>query len=401
MIKRLLIYFLVLIAATWIGLEISDHSGYVLIAYKNVRIETTLWFAILTTLIFFLAFYILLKINHRLWHLPKTIKVWYANYQQRKAHNLTIAGWIALIEKKWRIAEKKLLRASKRTFGNAASLCYLIASYAAQQQNSQARRDIYLNKAYKINKKHPLIVSLAQIQLQITNQQWEEALAALQILRKTQPKHIAVIELLYQVYLNLQDWENLKLLLPLLRKYKILSKEIFKNLQLTVYNKLLGNYLKTHQLDSFSQLWRQLPRPIRKQPELLSIYIKFLIAQGDEIYAGKLLHKALQRTWDAKLIEQYCQLTKVNPLKQLKLAESFLRVHGEDAILLLNLGRLCNHLKLWGKAKSYLETSLKINPSVETYNELGHIMEQQGDIPAALNYYRTGLQIRTTSVTGA
>ena len=62
-------------------------------------------------------------------------------------------------------------------------------------------------------------MGITQAQLQLARNQLEQCLATLLELRKKDPHHPFVLKLLHQVYLRLQDWQQLALLLPELKKY--------------------------------------------------------------------------------------------------------------------------------------------------------------------------------------
>ncbi|MDH3280584.1 MAG: tetratricopeptide repeat protein, partial [Gammaproteobacteria bacterium] len=66
--------------------------------------------------------------------------------------------------------------------------------------------------------------------------------------------------------------------------------------------------------------------------------------------------------------------------------------HGDDPHLLLSLARICIANELWGKARSYLETSIAKHGPAEAYQELGRLLEQLGEPQKALSYYRKGLE---------
>jgi len=63
----------------------------------------------------------------------------------------------------------------------------------------------------------------------------------------------------------------------------------------------------------------------------------------------------------------------------------------------LVLGRLCLRSRLWGKARSYLETSIGVQPSPEAYQELGLLLEQMGELEQAMVHYRAGLELAANS----
>ncbi|TAM23620.1 MAG: tetratricopeptide repeat protein, partial [Rhodanobacter sp.] len=59
--------------------------------------------------------------------------------------------------------------------------------------------------------------------------------------------------------------------------------------------------------------------------------------------------------------------------------------------LLLALGRMCVRLKLWGKARQYLERSIALAPSAGAWEALGDACADQGDATQAQRCYRNAL----------
>jgi len=53
--------------------------------------------------------------------------------------------------------------------------------------------------------------------------------------------------------------------------------------------------------------------------------------------------------------------------------------------------------ELWGKARSYLETSLAIGPTPETYELYGRLLTRLGEGEAAADAYRSGLTMVAAS----
>ena len=58
-------------------------------------------------------------------------------------------------------------------------------------------------------------------------------------------------------------------------------------------------------------------------------------------------------------------------------AEKWLKRHPEDAQLLMTLGRLCREQQLWGKAESYLEAALAVEPGRAPHLELARLYDIQ------------------------
>jgi HemY protein len=76
---------------------------------------------------------------------------------------------------------------------------------------------------------------------------------------------------------------------------------------------------------------------------------------------------------------------------RLRRAEGWLDAHPNDPALLLAAGRLCVRLKLWGKARQYLERSLALAPGAGAWEALGDACAGQGDATQAQRCYRNAL----------
>ena len=80
-------------------------------------------------------------------------------------------------------------------------------------------------------------------------------------------------------------------------------------------------------------------------------------------------------------------------MKQIERAEKWLAAHPHDAALLLTLGRLCAQQGLWGKAQSYLEASLSVEPSAEAHIALARHLEKINKLDEACQHYRKSLEL--------
>ena len=63
-------------------------------------------------------------------------------------------------------------------------------------------------------------------------------------------------------------------------------------------------------------------------------------------------------------------------------------VPADDARLLDALGRMCLQQRLWGKAQSYLEASLAVEPTQQTHLELARLADQLERPEEANKHYR-------------
>lgn len=378
--KRLIIFILLLLLSVWAGLKMQAHPGYVLIAFNNLSIETTLWVSILTVLLLFILFYTILRFAGRITSAVKNFNKWFSSRRQRK----TIQGLLDLAEGNWKTAEKKLANSVNL---QTAIINYLGAAFAAQKQHQISRRDAYLSKAQKLPKQS-LAASIIQAKLQIDNKQWKEALETLQYAHNLQPRNIIVLKYLQLVMLELRDYSGLQKLLPKLYRRKVINSSQYEKLEENVYRELL---LQSFANKNTIKFWEHLPRRLKTNPEIILAYVNN--HPQNPILAESLIKNALKKIWNEKLVTKFGLIKSAHPLKQLKFAENLLKSHPQSVALLIALGRICKAQELWGPARFHLEKSLKISPTIEAYFELAAISEMQGQTAAALEFYKKLSQI--------
>lgn len=383
--KKIIFYFLILLLAVWLGVTMHHNPGYVLIAYDNISIETSLWFAGVTLLLLFLVFYMLLRFSSGIGAITSYIRQWISNRKRRRAHSQTVLGLYELIEGDWEHAEKKLTRAAK--YSDMPLVNYLAAALLAQNQHEFKRRDNYLRFAEKAAKDRPIAAGLTQASLHMGNKEWRQACTILQNIHQLQPRNVFILQLLHKAYLELKDWQSLEQLLPILRKRHAFTTDEINGFEQKVYQELLLNGVKNHNIKN---TWHNLPRYLQKTPSLAAIYAEYLLTNEQIEDAETLLKIVLHKVLDKHLLELYTILPSPNPIKQLMRAEKWLQDNPENAELLLCLGQLCKQQKLWGKARHYLEKSAKLTPSSAVYAELAQITKEQNDLRGALDFYEKG-----------
>jgi HemY protein len=139
--------------------------------------------------------------------------------------------------------------------------------------------------------------------------------------------------------------------------------------------------------------WQNLPRSLRRFSPLIRARIRALVACGETRQAEREIRKALKADWDDGLVMLYGDLKLTDPGAQLRQIESWLNKRPEDPILLLTAGRACIRNQLWGKARSYLESSLAIMPTPAAYHELGQLMLKLDDPQSATKAFAKGLTL--------
>lgn len=394
--RYLLIFLLLLVASVWVGVEIMRHPGYLLIVYQPWMVQMPIWLALIALVFFIVLFYLLIDCIDRLEFSLFRFKNWLRFRRKQQSYSKTQQGFATLIEQRWKKAEHLLLDSTDQTVEPLIN--YLGAAYAAHEQNAFDRRDTYLQKAYAAVPNAELAIGLTQAQLELSQHQLEQAAATLHHLQNLSPRHPRVLKMLERVYVQSGDWQHLKVLLPSLRKAKVVNEVEAQQLEKHIYCELFNaNHFKHS--NELKAVWDEAPRYVRKSPEVVSAYVKQLMHFSDtQAEVEHLVRKTLKKQWHPPLATLYgvslenAPQTEASLNRQLVILGAWLKMYGPQPELLLMLGETCMRLQLWGRAKDYFEKCLALGPSPEASLQYGKLLEQLNEPAAAMAQYRAGLE---------
>lgn len=385
--RVILFFFAFLLLGVGLSLIFREHNGYLLIAFDHWRIETSLLFAVAAVLVTVWAVITLWRLLVAGILLPRTLGAWRDKRKVRKARRSLDTGLLHLLEGRWAEAETELLSLAE---GNASpQINYLFAARAAQQLGAVQRRDDYLEKAAAKRNVSEMAVLLTQAQLQIDQRQDAEALASLSRLRELDPRHPTVLMLLVNLCERLEDWVTLKEVLPIAAREGLLLAPRWIELAAPVWDHAMADKDQV----ALEALWKTVPKRLRREPLLVRVYARRLHAAGGEAAAAQVIEKALKSHWDSALVMLYGALEIEDQTGQLAAAEGWLKQYGDEPELLLVAGRLCLRNKLWGRARSYFENSLRGQSHADALLELGRLLEDIDQPEDASQAYRQGLEM--------
>jgi HemY protein len=153
--------------------------------------------------------------------------------------------------------------------------------------------------------------------------------------------------------------------------------------------------LKRRLLDShgLEEAWNRLPAADRSDRRVAAAAAQCFIALGGGKQARRIIEQALESEWDSELVRLYGESGGGDTVARIERAEDWLRAHPRDAALLLTLGSLCAEQELWGKAQSYLDASIAIEPSHTAHLAAARLQETLGNAEAAREHYREALDL--------
>ena len=383
---------LTLIVAAGLAMAIEKDPGYILIAYGQTTVEMTMWVGLALLFVFLFLLIVLFLSLRRGAKVSQKIGSFWSDRQASRGRSHTTLGMIAFIEGNWEKSRRLLTDALKGS--DAPLINYLLAARASHALGDAKASRHYLSLAEGTSAKASIAVALTQAQMQIDNGHLEEALATLTRARRNAERHPSVLSLLEKVYSGLRDWTSLLALLPGLRKHNILPVERIDILEREALMGQLEQSAMQSDVAVVQQWWKHVSRAWQHDADLVLAYCRTLLALGDQASAEKVLRQAIKQNWSSNLVLLYGYIAGTDLSRQLSVAESWLKDHGDDSALLLTLGRLSLRNELWGKAKEYFEQAYRRNASAELGFELGRLLSNLGEYNDAERYTREALQIQ-------
>ncbi len=372
---------------------IAPDPGYVLINFRGFAFESS----VPSLILMMILIYVLIRGIVYLFRAPRKFGQAVSAQRQQRARRKLNRGLIEMAEGNWKKGETMLAQGAKS--GDMPLLNYLNAAKAAQLQGEHERRDNWLMLAYEQEPDASTAVLLTQAELQMAHEQYEEALATLRKVEDSNPKHTHAKVMMGTIYEKLGDWDSLYELLPLLRKIKKspAMNDITRLIASASRHQLVaaGNY---GDKGAVNKTWNGLTLAARKETDLVSCYARALCDCDDHNNAEQVVKKAMGAQWSAELATLYGNIETDAPKKQLAVAESWLQSRGDDSSLLIACARLAMRSELWGKARSYLESSLSIDPKPLAYQLYGELLTQLGETDSAAAAFRQGLALMTGGV---
>ena len=379
----LLAIVLALLASLYLGFP--GDPGYLLIAFGNTTFETSLFALLVAVIVFYLVIKLILIVFRWInpWHLIRFGRK-YKEHLQGKSRSKTIEGLLYFTRGSWE-SSYKLLKTGMED-PDASVINYLAAAYAAHQQGN---KEAWMNCLETAEKKYPAArstINSLKAQLLFKSNQLEQCVAVLQQMKTSSLNDASLLQLLKEVYLKLNDWEQLEKLLPALEKNSVIDEKEAELIRVRVFMENL--YRTSNQRADFSDAeigaqlataWKKGPASYKQDESIVKHYAEILFKLDQKAQAGKAIEVALNKSWSDELVKRYGELDFGTPHRQLLIAESWIQDRPGNANLLVALGRLAMRNELWGKAREYFDTSIEVAPNAEAHGELARLLKSLGE----------------------
>ena len=387
---RFAIWSIVLAAiAVAVALVARDSTGYVVIVAAPHRIELSLNLLVFLVVAGYLAFYFLARLVASLVSIPARVRAYREERTESRLRQALSDALLAFFQGRYASAEKSAAVAllGEETKGVAA----IIAARSAHELGRFTEREQFLAEAKGAAPEVDQARLTTLADLLVSQGRHEEALAVLKDLSARDSRNLRLLRLKLQAEQALRNWDEVLASANALVKLGGIGPAEAAAAHRAAH---LGNLnRKAQDATALAAYWKGLPAEMRLDPAMAATAARYHLALGGNAEAQQIIESALEREWNPNLVALYGDAAGTDAVPQIERAEKWLRSHARDPALLLALGKLCMRQGLWGKAQSYIEASLALEPTHDGHMTLAALMEQIGRPQEAEKHFRRSAQL--------
>jgi len=378
---------LTVLASAFITELLLKDSGYIAIYYQNYAIEMSL----LIFLLLCAAIFVFLLLLKKILNSPKLILKKTTSYKRRHANHLLEQSYLMMARGNYKKAEKYAKKSLK--YCDAPVIAYSQGAIAADQQNLQDKRDEWVRNAYENHPKAREAILLLQAKFQVSDRNFEEALATLAKIKEKNNSNKEILGLMKELYIELKDWQKILHIMPLLRKYDVLNTPLLDELECKANIHIISISSDAKEL---TQTWNNASKELKANNDFITAYCQKLILFNHKDIASKKITTFLKKNYAYSLIKMYTQLNIDDAQTSQKNIMQWIKTHGNRDKLLIAAATICQKDKLWGQSSRYLEESINITPSTEALFKLGEVLSHLGKIESSNLAFKRALKLQTS-----
>jgi HemY protein len=380
-----LLWLLGLFAAAVAVMLAARNPGYVQLVYPPYKMEISLTLFVFALFAVFVLGYLLVRLVVATLQLPEYVRVFREERIASKGRAVMMESLRAYFEGRFAAAEKSAVRAME--LGEKSGLNSIVAARAAHELREFDRRDAYLAAGEGKTVGESTMRLIAKTEFMLDQKQPQSALNSLKELNDTgMHKHIGALGLELKAQQQARNWDAVLEVMAQLEKRNAIDKVVAAQLRQQAWLEKLRS--QATDIATLRSLWKSIPAEFKHRAKIAAAAAEAFNKLGDCKSAQQLLSDSLNAQWDSELVALYGECRNDSNVAQIEQAERWLKQHTDDAGLLLALGKLCVHQQLWGKAQSYLDASLSLDPSRGAYAALGQLAEKMGKHEDALAYFQ-------------
>ncbi|MCG9695423.1 heme biosynthesis HemY N-terminal domain-containing protein [Shewanella sp. Isolate11] len=381
---KLLIYLAIILIGLIISPYLSGFNGYLYLAIGDYELETSLIFAVFAAILFYAVLVCIESIIVWMLNIILNSRLLPEKWRRKKARKHTLQGALALAEEDWAGAEQAMARGADK--GEIPALNLLAAARAAQHQNNNQARDNYLLEAEK-DPQASKAVQTTRLRYLLQQGELDQARAILDKLNPTSKSKHPVLLLALELYQVQQDWNALKLILPIIKKRNLLSQEEFEQLNTQTNLALLSSAAGKNEQE-LEKAWHWLSRSERKQACFIAQYALGIAQFDRKKEAIKTLLKSLKSEPNKEVLKAIVNLLTPADLDARKQIFELEKQYAENPDYQACIASLYDQSKEFRESQKWWRKACDLAPSKHYWLALAEAQEHLGEQNAALYSYR-------------
>ena len=358
----------------------QSEQGYVLFSLGTTTVETSIWFVIATLVILSSLIWFAIRFIYVLLGYPGKVVATVNKVSDRGKKRSVERMLLAHLSGDYATSEKQAVKFQDKQLSSSIARLMRIEAQIRQGKIGQAAFEIKRGIAKSDKKTKPTFLCL-QMELELSQGRHKEVIAIFNKLPSDLRNKYRWQESYWQALLSLGEIRTLIKKLPSPYSYSGRKQERLNEL----YKQALLHLMKGKTVESRKLIrwyWKKIPVKMQQERFYAENYLQTLLRDKDFSEVEKQLCKYAKIPQLGALMQYWGDFVAPNVRKSLKHLEK-LYSENQDQWLGLGLGRLCLQLQLWGKAESYMRTTLDSYTDPEVNNilliTLAKLYHQQGD----------------------
>ena len=372
--RSLLILLIVVVFAGYLGTLIARDPGYVLVAYGDYSMQTSLWVMLALITVFCVVAYFALRVTGIIRKAPAAYRGWRGHQQSQRATDLTVKGLRLMAEGEYQRARKFLDGGAQNN--EAKAINYLAAARAADDMGDGQARESYLRLAEETDNSLGRARNVVAAELALDRGETATALALLEG-TKSNPH---IVQLKIRALKASSSWQEM------LAASKDISKsdrELGQQIEKEGAN--LGLADPSLEDPARHELFKGLSADLKKDPAFIACYVKGL---ADKDVVEPLLRTALKKEMEPCLVRIYGELGQETLKIRQKTAEGWQKNHSTNPDVQYCLGRVYEQTQESGLAKECYSRSIDLGGPAEARVRLASLLADEGQLERSISLYR-------------
>ncbi|MDO1510455.1 MULTISPECIES: heme biosynthesis HemY N-terminal domain-containing protein [unclassified Neisseria] len=375
---RGLVWVIILFAVA-VGLAIAagTYTGNVYVVVEQTILRINLHAFILGLIALVVVLYLLVRLIAGILNVPGRMQRFGVARKGRQAAAALNNAGLAFFEGKFQKAEQEAAKVlANKEAGDNRTLALMLGAHAADQMDNIGLRDRYLKDIEALPAKKQLSRYLLLAESALSRRDYPAAEQNLISATQINPSLTRLVRL--QLRYAFDKGNALEVLdkADKLVKAGAISDYEAEQYQNWAYHRLLA-LASDH--NGLKVCLKRIPEYLKTGELCIAIAEKYE-RLGLYGHAVKWVEKYYPHTQQAELLKTFVQsvrfLNDKEQRKAIDLADGWLQGHPNNAKLLMYLGELAYGKQLWGKAQTYLEASLAIDPSMPARLALAKVFDE-------------------------